>query len=894
MRVKARDLFYMKNGYECDSDCSDEDLYDNVSYEIDSDDYLELQTPKRTSNVIEELDYEPNLENFTKKFKNLKISNYRQLQKVADSLGLNSLEKKVTLYHRVKNYLEIQDTISKERELKIQWNSMFSQNQSLFSSSTLSNGELLFWKVFKNKTIFKEIFSNIKYKEVYGYDDMVKAEYVLKYYSNGAEIVKDKIKSNNNIISNQNDMEAILKSIRGFSEDNEIFYRNLFTKFKSHGKNSQFKNVNKWFNLIISSYNKLATSQYIKIFDLSTGDIRGNITNFQEHYNFFSSYQGIKMFSFLKTNDCIDKDSFIIKPFNQINVTSDSFKLKQLVTIFRIIVSIVQDNNGIKTEKIDRLINELQQIEFTKLDQFNSKIVDIIENPELLSKVQVKKEGNNQTLKNIIFKLFKLFYSVNKKLQLLVNKSKKFYFHKTSRELNEMLESESPSLDLNRLLKISNKGDLVKICKDYYCHYTTDFSKQSDFHKMILNSNNVVLIEALYKVVSFGIVKQHEFPYLIKSINSTEVLDYYFNNHKDSGIFKQEEGCWRFFQSVELLVHYEKLMEGNIDILQYGDTSHLKYLNIQVLLHAINSLNLGSKLYYIERELKIEDFLHTINNAITKGEQESVISLFSTFCFKSIDLSKLFEHVVMGNNELNSNYYHIKKIERSKITLILDWIFQYCPLHHIYNSIKTGNYKEVVIPIEFIQENHIGNKINSNEYNEELEQTSKYTYLDSKRLITFRANFLDFLTYLSLIGRSDDIISLYLNLNNIITNKNIHRKKSLFHFFSSNTLEKFISLFKDNLVDNCSINLLYHALYVAASKGFLPLFKQLAFDSSYMLKKRMGRNGSLFESNLLYNLVTASIDNGNSELAHFLINFINFSTKEIKSLRVLECQSKNK
>ncbi|KAM9970078.1 hypothetical protein ACTFIR_001918 [Dictyostelium discoideum] len=181
------------------------------------------------------------------KIDRLEYKNFGEIKFIATSIGIfkNGI-KKHDLIKKIKNFIKINNEII---ENKIKRDSINPFNKNTFGSLVIPIGgkdgenELLFWKVFKNKSIFKTIMSHTQTlsTSMIQYDHIVSVESMLK--NNQINILKDKVKSNkylsffsyvfhtlNSVGKNEKEMGwyALFLKI----QDDKQFYRNLFKNYK--------------------------------------------------------------------------------------------------------------------------------------------------------------------------------------------------------------------------------------------------------------------------------------------------------------------------------------------------------------------------------------------------------------------------------------------------------------------------------------------------------------------------------------------------------------------------------------------------------------------------------------------------------------------------------------
>ncbi|KAN0026286.1 hypothetical protein ACTFIV_007270 [Dictyostelium citrinum] len=147
----------------------------------------------------------------------LETKSNKELIRVAKSLKLKPNGKKSEIIERIKKFIK-ESKNSKQELSKHNLINKFNSNIYQLPIRDIEKQEELFWKVFKNKILFKEIFKflNCKY---HSYDDLIYIDWML---DNGyLNLLKDKIKRNQPIILFFNNYNIQCK-----------WYSNIFVKIK--------------------------------------------------------------------------------------------------------------------------------------------------------------------------------------------------------------------------------------------------------------------------------------------------------------------------------------------------------------------------------------------------------------------------------------------------------------------------------------------------------------------------------------------------------------------------------------------------------------------------------------------------------------------------------------
>ncbi|EGC31875.1 hypothetical protein DICPUDRAFT_82265 [Dictyostelium purpureum] len=146
----------------------------------------------------------------------------------------------------------------------------------VFTSNKVTNsGEASFWKIFRNKILFKLIFSNFIFKELFSYDDLISSHSIFRGFSNGDAIIRDKIKSRNFIINDFNYIEFVISKITKDTKENREFYRQLFSTNQYHNPNdnNNFSDYSFWVQIFANEKNKTAFLEYNKLFQIDKRNI---------------------------------------------------------------------------------------------------------------------------------------------------------------------------------------------------------------------------------------------------------------------------------------------------------------------------------------------------------------------------------------------------------------------------------------------------------------------------------------------------------------------------------------------------------------------------------------------------------------------------------------------
>ncbi|KAN0018890.1 hypothetical protein ACTFIU_008824 [Dictyostelium citrinum] len=184
--------------------------------------------------------------------------NFEEIKFIATSIGIFKYGvRKHDLIDKIKNFIQVNNEII---ENKIKQDNINPFNKNTFDSLVIPIGkdgenELLFWKVFKNKSIFKTIMlhtNNLSISKIQ-YDHLVSVESMLN--NNQIDILKEKVKLNKYLafFSRYNyRSRKIWFYLFSKIQDDIQFYRNLFKNYKDQ---ISFTNIDNKFELIIEQLN---------------------------------------------------------------------------------------------------------------------------------------------------------------------------------------------------------------------------------------------------------------------------------------------------------------------------------------------------------------------------------------------------------------------------------------------------------------------------------------------------------------------------------------------------------------------------------------------------------------------------------------------------------------
>ncbi|KAM9958365.1 hypothetical protein ACTFIW_001227 [Dictyostelium discoideum] len=188
--------------------------------------------------------YENEFESFKLKKKGGELS-IKKLQIISKDIGLPYSGRKVDLINRIEQYYNIKIKLEKEVEQQ-QNNNPFNKSQPILLIK--NDYEIPFWKVFRNKSIFKNIFSNFKYSNIFNYSRLYSVNNIYNDFNNCIEIIRDKVKSNSYLAFKQiKDLDEysiktnetieedglikIFESIKDETEENQLFYTQFINNY---------------------------------------------------------------------------------------------------------------------------------------------------------------------------------------------------------------------------------------------------------------------------------------------------------------------------------------------------------------------------------------------------------------------------------------------------------------------------------------------------------------------------------------------------------------------------------------------------------------------------------------------------------------------------------------
>ncbi|EGC33042.1 hypothetical protein DICPUDRAFT_154950 [Dictyostelium purpureum] len=262
------------------------------------------------------------------------------------------------------------------------------------SNKDTNSGETVFWKVFRNKFLFKLIFSNFKFKEFFSYDDLIDPYYIFDKFSNGDAIIRDKVKSGNYVFRDFNDVELVIRRFTKDTKENREFYRQLFSTNKYHNKNdnNNFSNYSFWVQVFTNETNKTAFLEYNKLFQIDKRNISVNLINEKRLKK--KNLKLLKMKPFLESNGVTVTRSLSI--YDAIKEFQYPYKCKELIKIYK-------EYEYVYNDYLYTIINSDCCIEYKK------DLIEAVSHMDDIDKIYIEEavfSSNNLELIDLMFKHF--------------------------------------------------------------------------------------------------------------------------------------------------------------------------------------------------------------------------------------------------------------------------------------------------------------------------------------------------------------------------------------------------------------------------------------------------------------------------------------------------------
>ncbi|KAM9947617.1 hypothetical protein ACTFIT_000943 [Dictyostelium discoideum] len=248
------------------------------------------------------------------------------------------------------------------------------------------------WKFYRNKFLNKIIYSNFEFSNIYSYDRLYNVSEILSKYTNGIEILKDKVK-NNQYLFFEIKITGIIREtfpnlILELIKKDELFYNQLFGNNEYYSKNF---NLNELFIKIIQSSNLVALKSFIKLIYKKN---KNKINKFNDNFKVFN-YKSLKMLKYIITIGGGDKLLENLEYISQQQIFTLEYLLSNHMYIFKKKTdskskSNSNDNfrNGILTQ------NELRELVFISLRRYNFKLTNLLLSTITITKIQFEKHSS--------------------------------------------------------------------------------------------------------------------------------------------------------------------------------------------------------------------------------------------------------------------------------------------------------------------------------------------------------------------------------------------------------------------------------------------------------------------------------------------------------------------
>ncbi|KAN0037982.1 hypothetical protein ACTA71_000154 [Dictyostelium dimigraforme] len=472
--------------------------------------------------------------------------------------------------------------------------SLGNNNKNLTKELLIENrNETLFWKVFRNKFLFKTIFSTFVNSNLYSYSRLYYVYNIYEDFKNGIEIIRDKVKTNSYLIFSGKGLERILENIKEDTKENQLFYNQLIDNYCN------------------------SSVHYMKFFDRITN--YSNLFALKSFINFYKKYKNDNYLQICQhlikdhSNSIIIIESIIIKPFNIFH----ELKLFQLIDIIKTLLLDEDFFKFLSKQNKELLLNlpkltlkDIKEFQFTN-EELNENLFMVLKPLTRWNKYYKKlnknynNNNNNKTIdykeqiskiKEDILKLYNNeFIKINEELNGLI------YFVEEN-ELNEEKYREIENIQneqkiiqnqINELFKKQNElikkeeensklsDEMVKkrevifkyIELFYSITYKKDKEKPIEYYLSKNEKNEIIEIvsgNSQGKLFEYGVPNDeilgiyinNSHPIdVIKNIKSIEMLDFIFKHFREV-FFKKENSNWKYCKSMEIVEHYEKLMKS--------------------------------------------------------------------------------------------------------------------------------------------------------------------------------------------------------------------------------------------------------------------------------------------------------------------------------------------
>ncbi|KAM9988888.1 hypothetical protein ACTFIY_004947 [Dictyostelium cf. discoideum] len=429
-----------------------------------------------------------------------------------------------------------------------------------------ASGEILFWKLFRNKVIYKNIFSFMDNRFSINYDSMSSIKNLID--NNKINILKEKVYRNCRYLyfnSNYYGLEPALFFVKLFSkikDDDYKFYRNFF-----NGDNCYYNSYSDISTALILSKNLKIFKLYINEFNYKPTDYYKPIMN-KNPYNIGNGLEFNER-STLKTLITICKLILLLKKSieNEITLIKDDLKTKK-ETLRHSFKSITTTTTTITIQEIDNFIIE-------KIDKQTLK--SILEDPI---------NYNNKEVKFFIKKLLNLYQSTFKYTNRFIfindivgNKYKAAFKFGNLKLLQDLVDLSYYRLLPKNLGNFNNNPHLQN--SPYTENFIVLFSHCFDREKKIKFIDQLIERNIKKQELDF----QNHFFYMLIMHGDIELLKYFSNKVGTTLDFfidlQFPKGYCTFFKSLQFLQHFESLLiqykSNNPSIIEKDPISFLTY-----------------------------------------------------------------------------------------------------------------------------------------------------------------------------------------------------------------------------------------------------------------------------------------------------------------------------
>ncbi|EGC40499.1 hypothetical protein DICPUDRAFT_74019 [Dictyostelium purpureum] len=798
---------------------------------------LDCDNNNNENNNNENNNNEITYETFKKEFKNENRSDYRKLRALSKELNLGSSGGKKVIYNRLESYLKAKKDLLDENQFKSNINPFNKKLPRLEitncdEKNTINNGELAFWNVFRNKTIFKLIFSNFKFSQLFNYDSLVGTKYIFNNFSNAREIIKDKLKSKSYFIRNNVEAALIIGKLK---KENREFYIHFFSTYPLYCKNiDDFRDPRIWLRHIIECGNIPAFHAYTSLFKQNQRSIT---TIFREKNE--KDLDLAKVYRMQVYLETIGIKLNNVSLYDTIQTFEYTKGFKSLIKLFN---TVIQKHTP--TEKQNLIIHQLNGP--IDLNQFNKTQLNLSIEDISLQNIQVLKQkihkilkflysiskSNHSDQKNPFYKpiQYYLFFKEQSKAKLINNKR---INNIPNNKLNTSNHFYLETSVFNKLtLYFQNTDSCIDFQKqiiDFELAQTETIGavnqKLINLQRSLISTGNMVLIDYLFSKNNFECFESHSIKETLPIIKKEEVFNYFYE--RIELINMDNNPLWPYV-SKKSIEKYENLMKGASKKFIFPLNAHYSTnLKLKNVLRALNN----PSLYKVETIAKYIIDLYSYLG-FHSGEQELHISI----------LEKLFSY--SNQTTLILSFDIAQQHSAQKTYKFFHWLFKDLSDQDIIDSAEK---------ISILIKKSCVNPSNNQIYEIQLSIQNWQIFL--LKCGRFDAYFKVFNSKAyNILLRYEDIANCPLML--------------LDHFLGS-----------DNTENN---NFITTLLKRSAKKGMISVFKAILIKKPTLLKIN---HTSICNIDDLKEIVTISIENGNAELTHFLLQHINFSKKDLDSFK---------